>query len=689
MFACGDDASSAADDAGAGDEGGVRLEVAEGGALQLSAGDRTLFALAQGGPTLRTFSETAAGIGTVAFERDAEESSELAVTASNSIEGGARIEYAGGDGLTAVLEVSLDDADSTLFELTVEGGAPDSIAIPIRCDDDGSFHGFGEQYNATDQRGERFPLLVNEQGNGRTGEPGISIGDAHTTYFPMPFYIDVRGFGVLFDTARRVDVDLCATDAEVASIEVVGGERVQWRVLHGPSMLDVIRQLGDHVGRPAQPPAWAYGLWIGAQGGRDAVLAEADALEAAEIPVSALWVQDWGGLRENLDGGSGVQYVWWPDEDFYPDFAGMVASLKGRGYRFLTYINPFVVEGQGSRFEEMADMGLLVKDDDGEPYRSTLVPNLPQTDGFPDFTADGTHDYVVAALADIVERYGVDGWMADFGEWQPVDGVYDDGSDPIEARNTFPEHWQRASREALESQRPDGDWVMFARSGWSGVHGAAQIHWVGDQLTSFDELDGLPTVVPALINLGLSGQPYVTHDIAGFAKGTPSTRELYMRWTELGAFTPFMRTHEGADKEANWSWESDAETTAHFRKFALVHCALADELRTLGAEAQRSGAPILRHMMLEFPDDAMTHALSDQFMLGSDLLVAPVLEGGATTRAVYFPEGSWFDVWTGESVEGGEARMVDAPLGSPPVYARGADRTDLRDAGEVDWADCR
>jgi len=283
----------------------------------------------------------------------------------------------------------------------------------------------------------------------------------------------------------------------------------------------------------------------------------------------------------------------------------------------------------------------------------------------------------------------VDGWMVDFGEWLPPNSAPQDGSNWVERRNTFPVDWQRANREALDAARGD-DWVMFARSGFTNVQGVAQIHWVGDQQTNWDELDGLSTVVPAMLNLGLAGQPFVTHDIAGFSRGdVPSTKELFQRWTELGAFTPIMRTHDGADKVNNWRWNTDEDTTSHFRQFAFVHCALMNDFMMLAAEAETSGAPILRHLMLVFPNDPETWDISDQFMIGTKLLVAPVTEDGARSRSVYFPAGSWYDVWTGNPVQGGQRFTVNAPIGSPPVYARDQDRDDLRNWQTLTYADCR
>jgi len=689
--------------------GNVRIVAADDGAVEVIVGGKRIFALAATGPVARNFIDTPEGIGALTITRTAEVTDPLSVRSIENRGVGATVTYANAEGTrTASLSAVAVDDDFSEFRLELAGSAVDSIAVGIHCDEGGTFHGFGMQYNATDQRGEKFQLFVNDQGNGRDGSGLLNAGDSHTTYFPMPYYIDARGFGALFDTRRRVNVDLCATDSGIAWVEVIGGGAVSWRVFHGPTALDVIQQLGDLVGRPTQPPPWAYNLWLGSRGGRDTVLAELAQLEAANIPASALWVQDWTGVRGNPEGGFGVQYLWAPKEACsgegdvcYPGFAEMISGLHRDGYKFLAYVNPFIVdpetvrpEDDPARFEErfdlMKDMGLLVKNQDGETYSDLAVANFPQRDAHPDFSKPETSDFIRDALANIVDTYGVDGWMADFGEYIPFDSVHSDGSNADERRNRFPVDWHQANRDALEQARPDGDWVMIARSGFTGVQGAAQIHWVGDQQTDWGALDGLPTVTPALLNLGLAGQPFVSLDIAGFSVGAgPSTKELYMRWTELGAFAPVMRTHQGADKVNNWRWNTDEETTAHFRKFTYVHCALMNDFMMLAAEAEETGAPILRHLMLVFPNDRETWDISDQFLIGDSLLVAPVSEEGATSRLVYFPAGTWYNVWTGEAVQGGERSTVDAPIGSPPVYSLGQDREDLRNWESLAYGDCR
>lgn len=659
---------------------GTRVSVDEGGSIALFDGERALWATPSGAfPTARTFEERISGpLAIWSFNRRHEEVFSFDRYLGARHENGAVvIEYGrkSGEGTATVTIEPGERASTTVLRLEVQGIEPNSVALAARCDEEGSFHGFGEQYDATDQRGHAFTLLVSEQGIGRDGGLRTISGDAHTTYFPMPWYLDARGFGVLVRTDHRVEADICATDAKAAWLEVVDGGPFEMIVFHGPRPLDVIAQLGDEVGRPAQPPQWAWGTWISKQGGRDAVLAAVAELRANDIPFSAIWSQDWTGVRMNVGGGFGVQYRWRPDEEHYPDLGEMIASLHAEGIRFLAYANPFVDPNLPDHYETMREQGLLIRNPEGEPYLFA-APNGQSS--HPDFTNEASVEYVRGELSAMVSELGIDGWMADFGEWTPLDAVVSDGSDPGAYHQRFVRDWHCTNRAAMDASRPEGDWVLFARSGWTGVQRCSMIHWVGDQEATWSETDGLPTVVPAMINLGLAAVPYVTHDIAGFSGG-PSTKELYLRWTELGAFAPIMRTHEGNRRDVNHDWNRDAETIAHFRRFARIHDALREELVRWASEAQETSAPMVRHLMLEFPEDRATWPISDQYLLGDSLLVAPITTEGARARSVYLPRGAgWFHVWTGERFEGGQTIEIEAPIGSPPVFSRDVDRADLR-----------
>lgn len=546
-----------------------------------------------------------------------------------------------------------------------------SLALPMRCDAEASFAGFGAQYNSTDQRGEAFELWVQEQGVGRDGTSPIS-GDEHTTYFPMPWWIDWRGFGVLIDTPERTLVDLCARDPEIAWVEVEGDAPIEMLVFHGPSTPAIVDALGAELGRPSEPPSWAWLPWIAVQGGSDAVRAEVAALEAAEIPFSALWVQDWIGGRMFSPTIYDLTYRWVADETLYPDLAGLVSELRtDHDVRFLAYNNPFVIEDLDHYATMEAERTLIQRDGETYGFQVTFSPG-----SMADLTNPAAVDYIQGYLRAQVLDYGFDGWMADFGEWLPTDTDLFSGEDARSVHNLYPALWHHTSREVMDELRPDGDWVIFSRSGWLRDHAEAQVVWIGDQEADFEPEDGLPTVVPALLNLGLSGIPYVTHDIAGYSGG-PSSRELFFRWVELGAFTPIFRTHEGLQAAENWHWDRDAETTAHFRRFARIHAALVPEIEVLAGDAATTSMPLLRHLAMVFPDDVGSRAISDEMMLGETLLVAPVVTEGATSRSVYLPPGTWFHVFTGERFEGG-THDVAAPLGTPPVFSRDTDRPELR-----------
>lgn len=659
--------------------GGVELVVNGDGSVVLEVDNVATFATASGEAfESRTVDETVeSALGMWRFTRNGAESQRFDSLVDVDVDegdGGLTVTYAAETGEEATLRVSLS-GQVAAFELTVPDGQ-DAVVVPVRCDSGGSFHGWGAQYHQTDQRGQAFRLFLSEQGIGRREDGSWAVdGDAHTSYFPMPWYVDGRGFGVLFETDHRTNVDLCADDVNVAEVEVMAGEPLRWSVMLGPTPADAIAQLGDVVGRPKAPPSWAYGTWMCMQGGEARVREQVASVEAAGIPATVLWVQDWTGRRENFGGGYGVQYRWEADQtELYPDIAAFFAELKSDGYKIVGYVNPFV-DPTLQHWDEMDAAGMLpLNPETGDVY-TFLGPRGDMTQA--DLTNPDTRAYIKEHLRVAVEDVGLDGWMADFGEWGPVDAVLDDGGDPRAAHNAYPEAWQRLTREVMDELRPDGDWLMFARSGWTGVHDVAMIHWVGDQEADFEEADGLPTVVPAMLNLGLSGQPFVTHDIAGFSGG-PSTEELYKRWTELGAFTPYMRTHDGNARDENWRWDTDADTLAHFARFARVHQALGPELEALASIAATTGLPIVRHMMLEYGSDGETWDLSDQYLLGPDLLVAPILHEGQARRDVYLPNDDWYNVWTGQKSSGPGWVAVDAPIGQPPVFSRGADRADLR-----------
>ena len=277
----------------------------------------------------------------------------------------------------------------------------------------------------------------------------------------------------------------------------------------------------------------------------------------------------------------------------------------------------------------------------------------------------------------------VGGWMLDFGEALPLDAKLYDGADPWVWHNKYPEEWQRLSREVIDETGHGDGMVFFARSGFTQSPGISTLFWLGDQWMSWDEYDGIKTTVVGMLSGGISGFSLMHSDVGGYVllkldiAGTEipvinRTAELMMRWMELNAFTAVMRTQEGIVPELAVQADSNPEMLAHLSRFGRIYQALAPYRKALEVDANTRGLPLVRHLFLHYPDDANTHDIRYQFLLGEDLMVAPVLDKGADKVDVYFPQGSaWIDVWTGSDIAySGEWARMPAPLGKPALFIR-------------------
>lgn len=546
------------------------------------------------------------------------------------------------------------------------------LKMRFACGAGDRFWGFGEQYNYLDMRGHALNVWVQEQGVGRRENPPAippGLGTFTDTYFPMPYFMDpVRGVGFLLGNSEYSRFDMCAANKKEWTADVWDTDNVTFYVFPGPKPADVVSQLTQVVGRPKlAPPDWAFGgVWLAAQNGTDEVRKRFNTAMDAGIPVSAFWVQDWVGKRQFVAGNWGVKYRWVHDEELYPGLEKLIADMKSRGVRFLGYFNNFIIP-DFEHYKYAAEQGYIVKNEKGEPYTFQIIT-------FPGGVLDVFNPDAVKWFQGYAKKavdMGQSGWMCDFGEWMPYDSVAGaEGQFSGRSKhNLYPTEWHRINREVLEQAHPDGDFVLLTRSGFTGEQKVAQIVWAADQEQDWKDEDGIPTVVRAALTIGLSGVPYYSHDIAGFSGG-PSTKELFMRWTEMGAFTPVMRTHDGLKKKQNHRFDSDAETLAHFKKFALIHAALLPYFHRLAQDAITSGLPMIRHTVLVDPDWSKAVDADWQWMIGDDLLVAPVVTQGADSVQVYFPKGDWVNLLTGEKHKGRTVATVKAPIGQPAVFVR-------------------
>jgi alpha-glucosidase len=267
--------------------------------------------------------------------------------------------------------------------------------------------------------------------------------------------------------------------------------------------------------------------------------------------------------------------------------------------------------------------------------------------------------------------FGLSGWMADFGEYLPSDVRLADGRDAMLAHNAWPVLWAEVNAAAVASRGKTGQALFFMRAGYSGVQAHCPLLWAGDQSVDFSRHDGLQTVICAALSSGLLGNAHHHSDIGGYTSlfGNVRTPELLMRWAEMAAFTAVMRTHEGNRPTENLQVDQDPEVLAHFARMTRIYRRLGPYLCALSVEAAETGLPLQRPLFLHFEDDPRTYAEQTAYLLGADLLVAPVIEAGAARRTAYLPAGAaWIHLWSGERFEGGRSVEVDAPLGQPPVF---------------------
>ena len=561
------------------------------------------------------------------------------------------------------------------IELAFDAG--DRAALTSWLADDEHLAGLGGQSFDVDHRGRKAALWVQEDGLGKFGDADDDYsgswqfqGRRHSTHSPMPMVLSSRGYAMVVDTTARCIFDLGAATPDAARFEA-WDRHLDVQVFVGEDTPDALGHMVAWTGKPDHPPRTIFAPWVDAIFGSDNVRRVATHLRDAGVPASVIWTEDWRGGADEAAGGPGAPSAyaltedWHVDRTKYPDFEQLAADLHAQGFAFLTYNNSFI-DSTGDVFQQLAPFA--IKDATGAPYTFQGVRDFA-----PATLLDLTNPAAVAAGQQIMGQglaLGADGWMADFGEWQPTDAVLASGEDALAVHNRYPVDWARYTHDLLAGK------LYFMRSAWLHSQPLVQVMWPGDQQTDWTEGDGLPSVIPMGVGLGVTGFPYFGGDIAGYmslyadcdAPPCYATGELFYRWTAFGAFQPVMRTHHGRSARDNYQWEHDSASVAHFRQWTRFHMQLVPYLAGLVASFDRDGLPLMRLVALEFPTDAFAWTTTDEYMLGDRILVAPVQVQHATSRAVQLPAGTWYPLLGGDPVAGAitaQANMTTIPVFVP------------------------
>ena len=529
--------------------------------------------------------------------------------------------------------------------------------------------GGGEQYRQVNLRGQRVVNFVSEHIKASTIlEKAILPRSRYReknhseigSYSPMPVFVTDTGRLILFETGADGVSDFEA-EHYVFRFDSCP-ERLVF--LKGDSFEGLGRMLAKQIPNRQYIPDWCHdGMILGIQGGTQAILDKTFAMLDAGAKICGVWSQDWSGEIRTVMG----KQVWWNwevDRKLYPELKQAIQKLRERGVRFLAYINPYLVKG--SRLYELcAEKGYLITHTDGSIYHIKSTT-------FDAGMLDLTHPEAVRFIKQELIQHnmldlGVSGWMADFGEYLPLDCVLHDG-DPAQLHNRWPVLWARVNREAIEEYGAQ-DVMFFTRSGYLGIQSYAPIMWNGDQHTDYTRDYGMPCVMPASFSLGFSGAPMVHSDIGGFFSFGKMKRddELFIRWMEMDAFSLMMRSHESIRPWANSQFDAPG-VKRYTVELTNIHASLKPYIAHCAALAGE-GVAAMRPDFWEAADFARSRDPYAYF-LGEDLFVCPVTERKRSLRRVSLPAGEWVHFWTGRVYAGEASYLVPAPLGRLPVFYR-------------------
>lgn len=502
--------------------------------------------------------------------------------------------------------------------------------------------------------GEKFTPFVK---NGQIVKVWNSDGGtcSEQTYKSVPFFVSSRGYGVFAAHPEHVEFEVGSENVSKTAFSVQG-ERLDYYIFGGDSVADVLSVYTDLTGKPALPPAYTFGLWLSTSFVTDydekTALSFIDGMKQRDIPLEVFhfdcfWMKEY----------EWCSFEW--NRELFPEPEKMIARLKQRGLHICVWINPYVSQ-RAPVFRELADKGCFIKKRDGSIFQTDFwQPGMAVID----FTSPYAREWFSGRIRALAEM-GVDAVKTDFGERIPTDVVYHDGSDPYKMHNYYSYLYNETVFNALREANGDGNACVFARSATAGCQ-QFPVHWGGDCFSNYESM--LETLRGGL-SLCLSGFGFFSHDISGFESvGTP---DLYKRWTAFGLLSTHSRYHGSGSYRV--PWEFDEESCEVARHFAKLKYRLMPYLFASAVTTHRTGVPMMRAMVVDFGYDRNVLPLDTQYMLGENLLAAPVFsEDGECS--FYLPTGGiWTDIQTGEQLEGGQWYTKKYGYFGLPLYARPA-----------------
>ena len=500
--------------------------------------------------------------------------------------------------------------------------------------------------------GERFTPYVK---NGQTVETWNEDGGTCTeiSYKSIPFYITNRNYGVLVNDPGPVSYEICSEHVTRVQFSVPG-EKLDFMVVGGDSMKNVLENYTTLSGKPALPPAWTFGLWLTSsfttKYDEETVMGFVNGMKERHIPLHVFHF-DCYWMKEN----EWCNFDW--DRAMFPDIEHQLQVMKHENnLKICVWINTYI--GQKSPlFKEAKELGYLLKKPNGDVWQWDL---WQAGMGIVDFTNPGAWKWYQSKLRHLLDQ-GVDCFKTDFGERIPTDVVYYDGSDPLRMHNYYTYLYNKCVWEVLEEYKGKNEACLFARSATVGGQ-KFPVHWGGDCSANY------PSMAETLrggLSFAMSGFSFWSHDISGFE--STATPDLYKRWCAFGLMSTHSRLHGSTSYRVPWLFDEESCDVVKF--FTNLKCSLMPYIFQKSVEAHEEGTPVMRPMVFEFMNDPAVPYLDQQYMLGDALMVAPVFREDKTAQ-YYLPEGTWTELLTEETKEGGRWYKGTYDYFSMPLYIR-------------------